>query len=286
MVARAEVAWSTFAAWLLLLTAATVALQGALATHAALGPALVIDYTLTTVLVAWALLVPPGHLRPARLPMFVVAGLGAGLSLGLLSGSTAAALAGALELSVLGFTLWRARSLRQAYQAERARGADELSAAEHALTELFPERLAHAVAAETVGLHLLVSPWTATGAWVLTGLSVYSAFWLVGEGQALRLMPHHLGPDRLRVQVGLRWRTDVPYAVLRSAERIDEPGEDDLELVVPGAPRVRLVASRPVEVVGLFGIHKQVTQLVVPVDEPERLLEALEQAGVATRSRS
>ena len=135
------------------------------------------------------------------------------------------------------------------------------------------------VGAEAVGIHLLVAQWSATAAWALTALSAYSVLWIVGDAQGLRLFPLRVSSEMLEVRVGLRWRGTVPLAAIVRVERIDEPIEGDLDLGLPGAPRVRLVLREPRAVAGFFGIERSSDRWVVPVDDPVGLIRLLGGAG-------
>ena len=44
---------------------------------------------------------------------------------------------------------------------------------------------------------------------------------------------------------------------------------------LPGGPNLRMWLERPVEVLGLYGWRKTITELRVRVDEPEKLRDAL-----------
>lgn len=136
-----------------------------------------------------------------------------------------------------------------------------------------------AVGIEVVAVHALVARWSAGGAWVLTGLSLYGLLWLVADWRASRARPHLLDGDRLLVRAGLRWTASVPLATVRGVRRLpageDLRGEGELSTATPGASPVVLELSRPVTVDGPFGVSRQVTRLGLAVDDPDRLAEAL-----------
>src|SRR5262245_40470685 len=82
---------------------------------------------------------------------------------------------------------------------------------------------------ETVGLHLVVSRFNATLAWVLTALGVYGLLWLLGDLNAARLRPVLVEAGTLHLRAALRWRAAVPLDSIEAVENAPPPA---------GAPRV------------------------------------------------
>lgn len=133
-----------------------------------------------------------------------------------------------------------------------------------------------AVAAETAILHLLLHAWTPVAAWIATGLSVWSALWLVADFHAARHHPPTAGAAGLHLRVGLRWRVRVPWDDLAGVSRSTRPVEDGLTLALLGPPDLHLELHRPVAVRGPFGIRKKVTRLGLAADDPAALMEEIE----------
>jgi hypothetical protein len=136
------------------------------------------------------------------------------------------------------------------------------------------------LAAETAGLHLLLQRWSATAAWVLTGLSIYSAFWLLGLYQAVRLRPIRIEEDRLLIRIGLKWRVEVPFADVAAFEilrggMVLPKRKDLLRAVVLGDARYLLTLARPAVAEGPYGIRRKVERIAFTVDEPQRFEAAL-----------
>ena len=52
-------------------------------------------------------------------------------------------------------------------------------------------------------------------------------------------------------------------------------GHGSLKAVVFGAPRLVLELSRPVEVMGVYGLRRRVDSIALTVDDEERFIEAL-----------
>jgi membrane protein YdbS with pleckstrin-like domain len=134
--------------------------------------------------------------------------------------------------------------------------------------------------AETIGLHLLLQQWSPAAAWVLTALSIYSAFWLLGLYQAVRLRPIRIEEDRLLIRIGLKWRVEVPFAdvaafeILRGGTVLPKR-KNVLRAVVLGDARYLLRLARPLTAEGPYGIRRKVEQIAFTVDEPQRFEAAL-----------
>lgn len=126
------------------------------------------------------------------------------------------------------------------------------------------------IALEVVPLHVLVHSWSGVGAWLLTGASLYTLLWLLGDLQALRLKPITLTPTRLRLYTGLRWQAEVTLDNI-AAVTTAEPRAACINLSISRSkPQLYLLLKRPASVFGVFGRRTEVTCIGVCVDEPER----------------
>jgi len=126
------------------------------------------------------------------------------------------------------------------------------------------------VSLETMLVHVLVQYWSPMIAWILTGLSVYSLVWIVGDYQACRFHPLVLTADQLHIRTGLRWRADVPLTAIKSvqrATRAEPKASDYVNVAVYGEPRYLLYLTKPIIMHGLLGIEKQVTKIGFSVDD-------------------
>jgi hypothetical protein len=136
------------------------------------------------------------------------------------------------------------------------------------------------LAAETVGLHLLLQRWSPAAAWVLTVLSLYSAFWLTGLYQAVRLRPIRVEEDGLLLRIGLKWRIWVPFEDIAEIETLRggtvlPKKKTLLRAVLLGDAHYLLHLARPLTAEGPYGIRRQVEQVAFTVDEPRRFEVAL-----------
>ena len=125
-----------------------------------------------------------------------------------------------------------------------------------------------AVVVETAVLHLLVSLWVGWVAWILTGLSVYSLIWLLGDFQAARLNPSLLTESHLHLRTGLRWQADLAWMEIIGIHG-DPPPEKHVKMTLFGAPEFWIECSDPTVVRGFFGIERHVRFIGLGVDDPE-----------------
>lgn len=133
---------------------------------------------------------------------------------------------------------------------------------------------------ETAALHLLLQRWSLFAAWIFTGLSIYGAFWLLGDYHAMRLHPIVLTREFLYLRMGLRWRATVPLAEIINIQNFsprEKRTADYLRLTVFGDPRFVIRCKQPVTVQGLFGIKRKVHRIGLAVDDEKLFREELNQ---------
>jgi hypothetical protein len=130
-------------------------------------------------------------------------------------------------------------------------------------------------AIELVAVHLALHVWVGpVAAWVVSALSLYGVLWLLGDYQALRLRPTVVTGDGIRLRLGLRWETELPFRAVRSVERAgEEPRREDLKMAVLGAPNVRLRLLESVSVYGFYGVRRTTRSILLAVDSPDRFVE-------------
>lgn len=142
---------------------------------------------------------------------------------------------------------------------------------------------------ETLGLHVLVSQWSSTGAWVLTALSIYSAFWIIGDFHAIRLHPIVATPDALHLRCGFRWQATIPWTQITGLRRWHlQDSEDDecVNLAVIGQPAWLLELTQPAVVYGLFNRRRNARRIGLLLDDPAAFQAELAQHGIATTPKA
>ncbi|MGY3088037.1 hypothetical protein ACVWYF_001070 [Hymenobacter sp. UYAg731] len=133
---------------------------------------------------------------------------------------------------------------------------------------------------ESAALHLLVRMWSPVAAgWLLVG-DGYVLLLFIAHGHAVRLQPTVLTADALLVRVGFFWHVAVPRGSWLSAELLRGDFAADAETLnlarpLLTAPNVMLTFAAPVSVTGPYGIHRPARRLVLYLDQPTILLNAL-----------
>jgi hypothetical protein len=132
---------------------------------------------------------------------------------------------------------------------------------------------------ELIAVHLIVQHyWSATGAWILSILSVYAGIWLLSDWQAQRLRPTVITTDALVLRAGVRWEVTIPLARIQSFRRvsaIEDKPRGALNLVAFGDALFEVTTNAPVEAQGVYGIRKPTTCVWFTIDDPTDFQEKL-----------
>ena len=132
---------------------------------------------------------------------------------------------------------------------------------------------------ELIAVHLIVQQyWGATGAWVLSILSVYAGIWLLSDWQALRLRPTVITNDALVLRAGVRWEVTIPFARIQSFRRIsamEEKPRGALNLVAFGDAFFEVTTNAPVEAHGAYGMRKSTACVWFMIDDSTGFEEML-----------
>jgi hypothetical protein len=133
---------------------------------------------------------------------------------------------------------------------------------------------------EAVVMHLLLMRWSLVAAVVLTGLSLYSLLWLVGDYRATRRRPVVLDGRRLVLRVGLRCHVVVEIDQLRSVRLVAWNGVPEraggyLNTTRPGRPNIVIEIRDPVRVTTLLGLQRSAQRIGLRLVEPQRFRNAI-----------
>lgn len=137
------------------------------------------------------------------------------------------------------------------------------------------------IAVETVILHLLIAMWSETVAWVLTGLSIYSVFQLLGFARSLAKRPITIKGDQLYLRYGIMSEANIPLASIKSIELSREKLDDNAltkKLSPLGTLESHNVIIRLKEeqvLIGLYGSTKAFTTLGLFVDDAENFVNTI-----------
>lgn len=137
-----------------------------------------------------------------------------------------------------------------------------------------------AIAIEAVVMHLLLMRWSIVAAVALTGFSLYSVLWLVGDYRATRHRPVVLDGRRLILRVGLRCHVVVEIEQLMSVRLLswrDVPkrAAGYLNTTRPGRPNLVIETRAPVKVTTLLGLQRPAQRIGLRFVEPQRFRDAI-----------
>jgi hypothetical protein len=138
-----------------------------------------------------------------------------------------------------------------------------------------------ALVVESVAVHALVYRRWPFVSLALALLNVASIWWLAAEYRAVGEVATTVADDAIRVRYGRRIRADIPLDALREvriATWKDVPTTSVrgyLKLSGGDDPNVLLMLDPPVRVALLPGIAREVRQLVLRMDQPDRFVEAV-----------
>jgi hypothetical protein len=128
---------------------------------------------------------------------------------------------------------------------------------------------------EAVGVHFLLRRFGPIATGSAAAFHVYALLWMLGDLRALMVRPIRVEEGVLHLRLGLRWEAEIPLSLIERVELQPKAAEGAMRLAVLGSANLRLVLRSPVVLHGPFGIRRESSDLLLQVDEPERLAAAL-----------
>ena len=134
------------------------------------------------------------------------------------------------------------------------------------------------VVVETIALHFALSLWSIIAAWILTALSVYSFFFILGDMNAIKKRPIYLDDEFLYIRIGIRWQAKIPLREVQVVELTNDVPENKshANLILMGMPNVCLTFTKTQKATGLYGIRKNFQSLSICVDDKEKFKQIVE----------
>lgn len=134
---------------------------------------------------------------------------------------------------------------------------------------------------ETSIVHLLIMKYSNTAAWIVTVLSIYGVFWIIGFMQAIRLRPILLTERSLLVRLGMLSSIEIPYEAIGTITKAKYPYPDRrapgyLRAMLAGDLQYLVQLKEPLRSIGAYGRGKNVSLVGLSLDEPGEFLQALE----------
>ncbi len=135
--------------------------------------------------------------------------------------------------------------------------------------------------AETFIFHLVLVRWSEIAAWILTGLSLYTFFQILGILKSIPDRPVILTQDFLKLRYGIVAEANIPLNSIVSIEKIQGsvPNMNEFSncslLGELEEYNLAVILDTETELTSLYGRKKQVRKLLFYVDEPDRLISRL-----------
>jgi hypothetical protein len=139
------------------------------------------------------------------------------------------------------------------------------------------------IAIETVAVHLLLARWSLLAAWILSALSIYTGFQVLGFAKALAQRPIAINEKTLILRYGIMSEATIQLNNIVGVELSNKPVKD-----IVGAKQLsplgeleshNLIISVKEEVIlkGLYGIKRPFTRIALYADEPQLLKDYIAQ---------
>jgi len=150
--------------------------------------------------------------------------------------------------------------------------------------------LIHAMVIEIIAVHVLLMQFSHTAAWMATFLDVYALLFLIGDYQAIRKAPVHVGNRSLYLQKGLRFHISIPFETIKQIRPCIHTAKEcsgdkaalDMTLagLEPAQPQYVLELSQPLEAHLYLGLKREISRMYITVDEPHAFVKEMEKRGV------
>ena len=180
----------------------------------------------------------------------------------------------ATEIAVIFYTFlkWKKRKLNP----------NEYSIHKNSSTPAIMFVLIFAIAIETFAIHLLLLKWSETAAWILTGISIYTAIQVFGLAKSITQRPIVINDNELILRFGLIKETKIKISNISKIELTTKSIEDDksiLTLSPLGSAdyhNMIIYLKEEIYLIGLYGFKKPFTKIAFNVDEKDIFKKKLE----------
>ena len=182
----------------------------------------------------------------------------------------------ATEVAVIyyGFVNWKKRILKH----------NEFSYHKKSGTPALLGVLIFMIAIETFALHILIERWSVVVAWVLSGLSIYTAIQILGFGKSLAQRPISLAKNSLTLRYGILNEAEIPLEDIDHIELSRKPLNKDSQAIKLSplgdfeSHNVVIQLNKENKSTGLYGMQKRFRVIGIHVDKPNEFKEKIENA--------
>lgn len=140
------------------------------------------------------------------------------------------------------------------------------------------------IAVETLVFHLLLTQWNTTVAWVLTGLSIYTAIQLFGFTKSIVKRPISISDSTLYLRYGIMKETEIDINTIASIKKSSQDIDDDKnieKLSLLGdieSHNTIIYLNKENTITSLYGIKKTYTGIALSIDNYEGFEAEIEKA--------
>ena len=135
---------------------------------------------------------------------------------------------------------------------------------------------------ETLAIHILLSLWNPTVAWILTALSLYTGIQFFGFAKALAQRPITIKENTLHLRYSIMREAPIPLAAIQSIT-LSKTTLENNPLTLKLSPLGELESHNVIiqlkseqQLIGLYGMKKSFKTIGLYVDAPEAFKELVE----------
>jgi len=139
------------------------------------------------------------------------------------------------------------------------------------------------IAIETVAFHALLNKWSSIAAWILTSLSIYSAFQVFGFLKSIGKRPIIIGTENLKLRYGIMCEVEINIDDIESIEMttasFDKEDKVITHLSLLGdseGHNVMLSLKEPHTLNGVYGIRREFQKIALFIDDKQKFYNQLE----------
>ncbi|MFK8044368.1 MAG: hypothetical protein AB8B72_02655 [Crocinitomicaceae bacterium] len=134
---------------------------------------------------------------------------------------------------------------------------------------------------ETFALHLLLIDWSPVFAWILTGLSIYSGFQIIGILKSLIHRPISVNNSKIELKYGLLANVDISFENIETIAHDKREVDKDSDIVSLSplgtleGHNIRIVLKSPIIIEGFYGMNKEAKEIALFIDNSEKFIELI-----------
>ncbi len=122
-------------------------------------------------------------------------------------------------------------------------------------------------------VHLVIARWSVTGAWILTGLSLYGMLWAVALSRSFAMRPTLVSDRGILLRFGLLFSLWVPVESIRSISATPVPGAVPVPRNTSG--NLFIEFTEPLEAEKMLGFTTRISAVAIRADDAQSFRDTL-----------